>query len=278
MKKRFQLLAFVAVFALLVTNINAQTPGPNILKNADFENGTSDWTARSCTIAEETSVVQNGSTSLSVTGRTKKWNGAAQFVTDSLIKYGQGDYVFRAYYHSMYNVAFTGKAQVKLTDDSGDSYVQALDAVEATGWYLVQDTVNITWSGNLNEARLTLMTKNNDTVSYYLDNTSIYKLDVSSSLNDKKEPVYPTKFQLDQNFPNPFNPETVISFSLPKNSKIQLTVYNMLGKEVALLADEVFSAGQHQIKFKANSLPSGVYVYRLKAGEFIQSRKMILLR
>ena len=86
------------------------------------------------------------------------------------------------------------------------------------------------------------------------------------------------KFTLSQNYPNPFNPNTVIAFALPKDSNVKLSVYNMLGEEVAVLVNGVMSAGNHSVDFSATNLNSGMYVYRLEAGEFSSVRKMTLLK
>jgi xylan 1,4-beta-xylosidase len=88
----------------------------------------------------------------------------------------------------------------------------------------------------------------------------------------------PGKFDLDQNFPNPFNPSTNIDFTLPVSGKVILTVYNQLGQQVATVADGEYSAGTHQLNFYADNLASGVYYYRIKAGSYIQAKKMILMK
>jgi hypothetical protein len=88
----------------------------------------------------------------------------------------------------------------------------------------------------------------------------------------------PSEFKLAQNYPNPFNPSTTIRFELPKSSHVRLSVYDMLGREVSVLTNERRDAGVYDVKFDASFLSSGVYLYTLRAGGFIQSRKLILLR
>jgi hypothetical protein len=90
--------------------------------------------------------------------------------------------------------------------------------------------------------------------------------------------AYPSQFCLYQNYPNPFNPSTTIEFALPKSTFVTLKVYNLLGEEVATLAEEKRAAGIHKINWDARGLASGVYVYRLEAGSFIQTKKLILMR
>jgi uncharacterized lipoprotein YddW (UPF0748 family) len=86
------------------------------------------------------------------------------------------------------------------------------------------------------------------------------------------------RYTLYQNYPNPFNPETNIRFTLPVASKVTLTVYDLLGREVAVLLDERRYAGEHTVRFNAAGLPSGVYIYRIQAGDFVQSKRMILTK
>ena len=88
----------------------------------------------------------------------------------------------------------------------------------------------------------------------------------------------PDEFSLSQNYPNPFNPSTSIEFQLPVKSFVSLVVYDVLGNEVATLFKEEKPAGFYEVNFNANNLVSGVYIYRLQANSFIETKKMILLR
>ena len=93
----------------------------------------------------------------------------------------------------------------------------------------------------------------------------------------------PTGFRLEQNYPNPFNPNTIIHYQLPMDSYVVLTVYDVLGRDVATLANEVKQLGTHAVQFSGksgsgHSLAGGVYFYRLEAGRYMQTRRMVLLR
>ncbi len=88
----------------------------------------------------------------------------------------------------------------------------------------------------------------------------------------------PNTYTLSQNFPNPFNPTTTINFALPKDGLVKLVVYDITGKEVKVLANEIRTAGYHSIAFNASNLPSGVYLYKLSAGNFVETKKMILTK
>jgi hypothetical protein len=85
-------------------------------------------------------------------------------------------------------------------------------------------------------------------------------------------------FYLAQNYPNPFNPITIINYQLPITSDVELSVYNPLGQKVTTLVSEKQIAGYHQVEWDASGLASGIYYYRLHAGDFVQVRKMVLLR
>lgn len=88
----------------------------------------------------------------------------------------------------------------------------------------------------------------------------------------------PKEFSLSQNYPNPFNPSTVINFSLPQDAQVKLTVYDMLGREVAVMVNELRSAGTYSISVDGRSMASGIYVYRLEAGNRTFTRKMTLIK
>ncbi len=90
--------------------------------------------------------------------------------------------------------------------------------------------------------------------------------------------LLPDRFDLKQNYPNPFNPSTSIAYDLPKNEFVNITVYNSVGQEVKVLVNEQKAAGSYEIKFDASELPSGIYLYRIKAGDYTKSIKMSLIK
>jgi hypothetical protein len=93
-----------------------------------------------------------------------------------------------------------------------------------------------------------------------------------------KEEGVPTEYSVSQNYPNPFNPSTKLKFALPQRSLTKLTIYNLLGKAVQTLIHKELEAGYHEIAFDANNFPSGVYYYRIQAGEYVQTKKMVLIK
>jgi hypothetical protein len=113
----------------------------------------------------------------------------------------------------------------------------------------------------------------------YDENDTTLKAYSLVSVGVAKEKSIPiSSFELSQNYPNPFNPTTNISFTLISKSFVSLKVFDMLGREVATLVNEQKPAGTYTLKWNAASMPSGVYFYRLQAGNDIQTRKLILLK
>lgn len=88
----------------------------------------------------------------------------------------------------------------------------------------------------------------------------------------------PSSFKLEQNYPNPFNPTTNIAFNIPSASQVTLEVYNMLGQRVATLLNRQMTAGSHMVPFNASYLGSGIYIYRLTAGNFVDTKRMTLIK
>lgn len=108
--------------------------------------------------------------------------------------------------------------------------------------------------------------------------TQIYKLDGPTSINPVNNET-PVDFALKQNYPNPFNPETKIEFAIPNAAKVSLKVYDISGKLVQTLLDNVqLNAGNYSRNFVGNNLPSGVFIYRLETDIFVDSKRMILLK
>jgi len=114
--------------------------------------------------------------------------------------------------------------------------------------------------------------------SSFWDNFKITKLDFVNTIPVNNSQNIVSKFQLYQNYPNPFNPVTVISWQLAVSNEVKLSVYNVLGEEVATLVSSRMEPGTHNYEFNGKNLPSGIYYYQLTAGEYRQVRRMVLLR
>jgi hypothetical protein len=99
-----------------------------------------------------------------------------------------------------------------------------------------------------------------------------------SFVEEEQTGELPIEFSLSQNYPNPFNPSTIIKYSVPQTSHVQIKVFDVLSNELEILVNEEKPVGTYELNWNANRLSSGVYFYRIQAGSFVQTRKMILLR
>jgi len=100
---------------------------------------------------------------------------------------------------------------------------------------------------------------------------------ISTEVNETAD-LNPTNFTLEQNYPNPFNPSTTIQFSIPEQSFVNLEIFNSLGEGVTTLVSEEKSAGNYRYEWNATNLPSGIYYYTLRSGDFVQTNKLVLLK
>jgi len=118
--------------------------------------------------------------------------------------------------------------------------------------------------------QLRIETNSND-----ISKSGILKID---KITDVKSIEVPITFSLTQNYPNPFNPSTTIRYAIPENSPVQLKVYDVLGVEVSILVNETQNAGYYNVSFNAANLSNGIYFYKIQAGNFLDVKKMILLK
>lgn len=109
-----------------------------------------------------------------------------------------------------------------------------------------------------------------------MNGIKIYSNSPLVSVDQKIQNLQPTQFALHQNYPNPFNPKTVISYQLPVHSLVELKIFDLLGREIATLINEEKEPGEYTVEWNGKGLPSGMYLYRLKAGAFTETRKLVL--
>ncbi|MBN1638644.1 MAG: M28 family peptidase [Ignavibacteriales bacterium] len=112
---------------------------------------------------------------------------------------------------------------------------------------------------------------------WYIDDIKVTAY-TSTATDIQTQNNIPLCYTLNQNYPNPFNPSTVISYQLPVNSMVQIKIYNVLGQEIATLVNEEKPAGKHKVEFNASNLSSGVYIYQISVNDFIDVKKMILMK
>jgi hypothetical protein len=101
---------------------------------------------------------------------------------------------------------------------------------------------------------------------------------VSATGIDDPQSSIPSEYQLAQNFPNPFNAQTAIDYDLPASADVAISIFDILGRKLETLVNEHQDAGHHQVVWNAADSPSGFYFYRIKAGEFIQTKRATLLK
>ncbi len=157
------------------------------------------------------------------------------------------------------------------------------------------DYVNVDSMGVITENSDLIIEQENDSLTLYSTTTGSYKIKIEGYYENQIKvlsPSYlvtvgttnieiedqPNKFNLYQNYPNPFNPATTIKFTILHSQFATLKVYNVLGREVKTLINKQLQPGEYKVEFDGSNLPSGVYFYRLNAGEFLQIRKMMLIK
>lgn len=143
-------------------------------------------------------------------------------------------------------------------------------------------TIEALTTSLLLDSATTLGKVSSEHFAYGLDD---YNKKVRSIFNKRKgidseesENIIPVSFNLYQNYPNPFNPITVIRYDIAQTENVELTIYNILGQTIRTLVNEIKQPGQYEVSFDAASLPSGIYVYRIKSGNYLSSKKMLLIK
>jgi hypothetical protein len=115
--------------------------------------------------------------------------------------------------------------------------------------------------------------------NYGSENISIIEnLAIISDVDNYPETYLPENFSISQNYPNPFNPETKIRYSVPQSSNVILKVFDVLGSEIETLVNEEKGVGTYEVNWSAENLTSGIYFYRLQAGDFVETKKMVLMK
>jgi hypothetical protein len=155
----------------------------------------------------------------------------------------------------------------EISAQTGHAGQNSLDLNFGFGRAQIVDSLIIQWPSGGNDMFL------NVAVNQVLNVTE----SVSTAVDENTDAV-PPSFELAQNYPNPFNPSTTIEYALPKPSDVDLIVYNILGKEVQTLVNGEQPAGKHRVQLDRKGLPSGIYFYRIEAGEFVQTKKMLIVR
>ncbi len=220
--------------------------------------------------------------------QTYKWREADSVMVDTSGIVSGIDFTLQAFQDSGAAVVH-GKVKDNSGNDIDGAIVFAMDSNQQVYAYGVTDAKgNYTISGlvpgtyNITTDKFEYSGSSTNTVN--LDYTQNYSASASFTLtpesvtavNDKPEVIQ--NYNLAQNYPNPFNPTTTIAFQIPSNSRVVLKIYNILGKEVATLVDGMKEAGKYNVTFNGSNLASGVYFYQLNAGNFVSTKKLILMK
>ncbi len=185
---------------------------------------------------------------------------------------------YSPYSYQWYQMYTSGGGELGLsTNKGGITPNRPIDT-----WYPVgtnSPTLNYYLCGGNSYLRVDVTDSHNGTASatYYVAGAGggglLPKSESTADLN-----IAPKEYNLSQNNPNPFNPSTKISYSLKTDGRVSLKIYNTLGEEVIKLVDEIKPAGNYEAEFNASELPSGIYIYRMESGEYVSSKKMLLIK
>jgi hypothetical protein len=173
-----------------------------------------------------------------------------------------------------------GEVQIRIKDGPWQRILGPYDQGSG-GWFPTSELL-FSYADSLVQIAFHFVSNSSNTSSgWYIDSLEITGF--PTNIEDWIPQSEPIDFNLSQNYPNPFNPSTTISYQLPRSGKVELKIYNMLGQEVRKLVDENQAAGQYTVQwdgrnYNGKPVASGVYLYRLKAGEFVETKKMLLLR
>ncbi len=185
---------------------------------------------------------------------------------------------FSQFEFAVYNTTSNLILNVYCYNDSGNVFPSVFqNNVPANQWTIISIPINQLDPNNYSITRINIQNYTNLTPTYYLDNVHFVDSALSAT-GVVTSNALPTKFTLEQNFPNPFNPSTTISFALPHAENVSLKVFDVLGRQVAVVVNEYRPAGVYQETFNAIELSSGIYFYQIRAGNFIRTGKMQLIK
>ncbi len=211
---------------------------------SNFVPGSSQWATFSYSLDSNITVQSPNGGEVWVVGETEDITWASQNVNDVMIE---------------------------LSVDNGATWNTIESSIANTGMY--------PWTIAVQDSSDECLIRITDVVSSSVSDVSdaVFTIDILSSVKNDNEGI-PTEFDLVQNYPNPFNPSTIIKYAVPESSPVSIRIYDLTGQEVTVLVNEVKQAGTYELEFNAENLASGVYIYRMIAGSFVQVKKMSLLK
>ncbi|MFA4924455.1 MAG: T9SS type A sorting domain-containing protein [Ignavibacteriaceae bacterium] len=190
------------------------------------------------------------------------------------------NYIGLPYGERKTRVLYDGFGTLKMPNGKSYSNVFRVKKIERDTSYILNTTLTYTsyiWYKQGGQVPLLRLTYTGALNLYFVFGSK--SNNITTGINERQnDRTVPTEFSLSQNFPNPFNPTTNIEFQIPQSGFVTLKVFDVLGKEVATLVNEEKKAGSYSVNFDASHLSSSIYFYTLKINNFIQTKKMILLR
>jgi len=202
-----------------------------------------------------------------------------EYIVSPVFGLGEGDasLEFYAGYNSQWLT--NAKLQIMLVTNNGQDWNELWEFdVTTNGWEWKKFEIDLTPYANNTNIQLAWEYIGNDGDYVALDNVKVTGFESITDVQDTNTDIVPNNFELSQNYPNPFNPSTQINYSLPESGNVRLIIYDILGREVKTIVNEFQNAGSYSIDFNAGELSNGIYFYRLNAGGFSTTKKMILLK
>jgi hypothetical protein len=182
------------------------------------------------------------------------------------------------------NFDFQFRVQTLAINSSGDIFVAASDSGvfrstdNGSSWLKINSGLNDTIFNAKSFRVWSLALSPSEQLFAGTDSSGIFRSVNSTTTTVQENNASPKFFSLSQNYPNPFNPTTTIPYSLKRHSNVSLKVYDVIGREVAVLVNEFQSPGDYAIEFDARDFANGVYVYRLQAGDLVEAKRFILVK
>jgi hypothetical protein len=161
--------------------------------------------------------------------------------------------------------------KIELSVDNGTNWSTIVESTPNTGTY----SWIVEAQDSSDQCLIRIINVDDDLIADVSD--AVFTIDIVTGLEEDKQSI-PSEFNLSQNYPNPFNPVTLIKYQVPEASLVSIKVYDIIGREVAVLVNEEKSPGNYQVSFSSENLASGVYFYKMVAGDFSSVKKMNLLK
>ena len=243
----------------------------NMLTNGDFTSDLSGWSTNVVSPASASFSVSNGTLGINIgNGGTATWHIQIYQFGKNIVKGKTYDIFVDASADQTKNI------DVSVSQNGGSYTLYGSNTFNITPTMKTY-SFNFIMNNTTDAQAQFVVGVGNSTVAMKLDNIVMHEHDFGTPVVRKSE-VLPSRYSLLQNYPNPFNPTTTISFALPKKSIVSLKIYDVIGKEVATVVNTQLESGYYSYVWNATSIPSGMYFYRLQAGSFTETKKLVLLR